>query len=86
MIEQLQTPSQDYVVREKTLEAQTIPTDYLIREKEREALTTLGRTQAWVLEQQGLFPKRRKLYAGGNINVWLMSEISEWIQSRESVQ
>lgn len=85
MIEQEQTPAPNSVVREETPEVQKTQIDYLIREKERKALTTLGRTQAWVLEQQGLFPKRRKLYAGGNVNVWLMSEISEWIQSRESV-
>lgn len=63
----------------------TAPGNRLIREKERKALTTLGRTQAWILEKEGLFPKRRKLYSGGNVNVWLLSEIMDWIQSREAI-
>jgi predicted DNA-binding transcriptional regulator AlpA len=56
----------------------------LIREAERKELTTISRTSAWQLEQKGKFPKRRKLYAGGNINVWLLSEIMDFIHSREA--
>ncbi|CAK4070600.1 helix-turn-helix transcriptional regulator [Vibrio sp. 16] len=57
------------------------PTDRLIREEERRALTSISRSQAWVLEQKGQFPKRRKL---GNRSVaWVLSEIMEWIETRE---
>ncbi len=56
--------------------------DRLIREKERLKLTSISRSQAWVLEQKGLFPKRRKL---GNRSVaWVLSEIVEWIADREN--
>ena len=64
---------------------QTEPHDRLIREKDRKQLTTLSRSQVWLLEQKGQFPKRRKLYDGGNINVWLLSEIMAFIESREVV-
>lgn len=58
--------------------------DRLIREQERLRLTSISRSQAWVLEQKGLFPKRRKL---GNRSVaWVLSEIMAWIESREGVQ
>jgi predicted DNA-binding transcriptional regulator AlpA len=57
--------------------------DRLIREKERQKLTSISRSQAWVLEQKGLFPKRRKL---GNRSVaWILSEVMEWIEARERV-
>ncbi|HCM1204030.1 TPA: AlpA family phage regulatory protein [Vibrio parahaemolyticus] len=60
------------------------PTDRLIREDERRTLTSISRSQAWVLEQKGLFPKRIRL---GNRSVaWRLSEILEWIETREGVQ
>lgn len=60
------------------------PTDRLICEDERRIITSISRSQAWVLEQDGLFPKRIKL---GNRSVaWRLSEILEWIETREGVQ
>ncbi|CAH0543166.1 helix-turn-helix transcriptional regulator [Vibrio marisflavi] len=65
----------------------TIPAhDRLVREKERQLLTSISRSQAWKLEQVGLFPKRRKLSPRGNTVVWLLSELNEWIASREQVK
>lgn len=50
--------------------------DRLVRENERKTITTISRTQAWVLEQQGAFPKRKKL---GTSCAWLLSDLLIWI-------
>ncbi|MFM5091097.1 helix-turn-helix transcriptional regulator [Aeromonas caviae] len=42
--------------------------DRLVRENERKTITTISRTQAWVLEQKGAFPKRKKLGAREGAN------------------
>ena len=43
--------------------------DRLVRENERKTITTISRTQAWVLEQKGAFPKRKKPGArAGRVN------------------
>ncbi|MCR9816222.1 helix-turn-helix transcriptional regulator [Vibrio parahaemolyticus] len=47
----------------------------LCREKERRQITSLSRTQAWVLEREGQFPKRKKI---GRTNVWLLSDLLLW--------
>ncbi|EGQ8608273.1 MULTISPECIES: helix-turn-helix transcriptional regulator [Vibrio] len=60
------------------------PTDRLIREDERRTLTSISRSQAWVLEQKGLFPKRIRL--GSRSVAWRLSEILKWIETREGVQ
>ncbi|RWX53797.1 helix-turn-helix transcriptional regulator [Photobacterium chitinilyticum] len=52
------------------------------REAERKRITTLSRSQAWQLEKQGRFPKRRKI---GNTNVWLLSDLLYWIAQQEEV-
>lgn len=52
-----------------------------VREKERKAITGLSRSQAWRLERDGQFPKRRKL--GKSAVGWLASELSAWVASRE---
>lgn len=59
--------------------------DRIIREPERKFLTGLSRVRVWELEKLGLFPKRRKLAPNGNSVGWLLSEINEWIQSRETI-
>ncbi|UIP27772.1 AlpA family transcriptional regulator [Photobacterium sp. TLY01] len=57
-------------------------TERLCREKERRRITSLSRSQAWVLEQEGKFPTRKKI---GRTNVWLLSELLLWThQLRES--
>lgn len=53
--------------------------DRLVRESERKAITTISRTQAWVLEQKGEFPKRKKL---GASCAWLLSDLLIWIHSK----
>ncbi|EPU6121050.1 transcriptional regulator [Vibrio rotiferianus] len=60
------------------------PTDRLIREDERRILTSISRSQAWVLEQKGLFPKRIRL--GSRSVAWRLSEVLKWIETREGVQ
>jgi predicted DNA-binding transcriptional regulator AlpA len=57
--------------------------DRIVREAERKALTTISRSQAWVQEQKGLFPKRVKL--SQNSVGWRLSDLLEWIESREAV-
>ncbi len=59
------------------------PIDRIVRENERFTLTGISRVRTWELEKLGHFPKRRKLTPNGNSIGWLLSEINEWIQSRE---
>jgi predicted DNA-binding transcriptional regulator AlpA len=61
----------------------TLIPNRIVREAERKRLTTISRTQAWVLEQNGLFPKRVKLST--NSVGWRLSDLLEWIESREAV-
>ncbi|MDE1242546.1 helix-turn-helix transcriptional regulator [Vibrio aestuarianus] len=44
----------------------------------------MSRSQAWVLEQKGLFPKRIRL--GSRSVAWRLSEVLKWIETREGVQ
>ncbi|HDO1328865.1 TPA: AlpA family phage regulatory protein [Aeromonas veronii] len=55
------------------------PQDRLVRENERKSITTVSRTHAWVLEQKGEFPKRKKL---GASCAWLLSDLLVWIHTR----
>ena len=60
--------------------------DRVVREAERKFITGVGRTQAWVLEKEGSFPKRRLLNPNGGTAVcWLFSELIAWCRSREVV-
>lgn len=63
-----------------------IQTDRFIREAERQAITSISRTTAWVLEQKGQFPKRRRISQSSRSVGWLLSELIEWIESRQSVK
>ncbi len=47
----------------------------LCKEKERASITGISRSQAWVLENEGKFPRRKKI---GRTNVWLLSELLLW--------
>ncbi|MBH0018640.1 MULTISPECIES: AlpA family phage regulatory protein [unclassified Pseudoalteromonas] len=60
-------------------------TDRLVREAERVKITSVSRTSAWLLEKKGLFPKRRKLHADSDRVCWLLSELLEFVQSREVI-
>ncbi|MGS0498942.1 helix-turn-helix transcriptional regulator [Pseudoalteromonas mariniglutinosa] len=60
-------------------------TDRLVREAERVKITSVSRTSAWTLEKKGLFPKRRKLHADSDRVCWLLSELLEFVQSREVI-
>ncbi|EJG0658339.1 AlpA family phage regulatory protein [Vibrio parahaemolyticus] len=55
-------------------------TDRLVREEERKFITSISRSQAWKLEQQGLFPKRVQL--GTRSVAWKLSELLEWVDTR----
>lgn len=59
--------------------------DRIVREDERKLITAIGRTTAWALERRGLFPKRRKLYPESPAVGWLLSELNEWVASRQVV-
>lgn len=52
----------------------------MIREAECRQLTGICRTTRYMMEKDGQFPARRKL--GGRAVGWLLSEVSEWQQSR----
>ncbi|MCG6308702.1 AlpA family transcriptional regulator [Vibrio alginolyticus] len=55
-------------------------TDRLVREDERKFITSISRSQAWKLEQRGLFPKRVQL--GTRSVAWRLSELLEWVDTR----
>lgn len=56
----------------------------IIRESERLAITGISRTTCWEMEKKGEFPKRRKLAPNGTSVGWLLSELIEFVQSRET--
>ena len=60
-------------------------TDRIVREAERKSITSISRTTAWSLERRGLFPKRRQLYPQSTSVGWLLSELTEWVASRQTV-
>jgi len=60
-------------------------TDRLVREAERAKITAVSRTSAWALEKKGLFPKRRKLHADSDRVCWLLSELLDFVKSREVI-
>ena len=53
--------------------------DRLIREKERKEITSISRSQAWKLEQENRFPKRKSL--GSSSCAWLLSDLLLWCHS-----
>lgn len=55
-------------------------TDRLIREPECRTLTGLSRTRRYELEQEGRFPRRRKI--SDRASGWLLSEVRAWVESR----
>lgn len=55
--------------------------DRFVREDERAAITGLSRTTWWRMERYGKAPKRRIL--GENAVGWLLSELTDWVQSRK---
>lgn len=60
----------------------TLHENRFLREPEVHQITGLSRTTRWRLEQNGLFPRRRRISA--NAVAWLESELREWIASREA--
>jgi prophage regulatory protein len=63
----------------------TTAPDRIIREAERKTITAISRTTAWSLERKGLFPKRRQLYPQSTSVGWLLSELNEWVASRQAI-
>ena len=59
--------------------------DRIVREAERKTITSISRTTAWSLERKGLFPKRRQLYPQSSSVGWLLSELNEWVTSRQAI-
>lgn len=59
-------------------------TDRLVREHERRAITSISRSHAWILEQKGLFPARRKI--GSRSVCWKLSELLEWCDNQPKVE
>ena len=58
--------------------------DRFVREAERKLITQISRTTAWKWEQQGLFPKRKKLNPSGTMVGWLLSDLQKWIANRSN--
>ena len=59
--------------------------DRIVREAERKTITSISRTTAWSLERKGLFPKRRQLYPESSSVGWLLSELNDWVASRQAI-
>ena len=57
------------------------PPDRFVREPERERITALSRQTWWRMERYGKAPKRRRISANGV--GWLLSELTDWMQSRQ---
>jgi len=54
--------------------------DRFAREQECKKISGLSRTQRWVLEKEGKFPKRIKL--SERAVAWRMSELMNWMEER----
>lgn len=58
------------------LKAYDLTVDRLVREDERKSITSISRSHAWELENEGKFPSRRKL--GTHSCAWLLSDLLLW--------
>lgn len=67
------------------IQNKTVELDRLVKEPERERITSIGRVQAWKLEQIGVHPKRRRISPNGSSVAWLLSELIDFVNSREVV-
>jgi len=56
--------------------------DRCVRERERRAITGVAPVTWWRWERAGLVPRRVRL--GPKAVGWKMSQLQEWLQSRES--
>lgn len=54
--------------------------DRLVREDERKSITSISRSRAWELENQGKFPPRKK--QGSHSCAWLLSDLLIWSHQR----
>ena len=59
------------------------PVDRLCREKERQRITSISRSTAWVMENEGRFPARKAL--GRNSCAWLLSDLLCWVRNPPTV-
>jgi prophage regulatory protein len=55
-----------------------------IRFKELKTLVPLGRTTIWRMEQEGRFPRSRRI--GKSAKAWLETEVLSWMQERAGDQ
>lgn len=60
------------------------PYDRLCREKERQRITSISRSTAWMMENEGRFPARKTL--GRNSCAWLLSDLLCWVRNPPAVQ
>lgn len=56
----------------------------VVRPNQLKDVVGFGRVTAWRLEEQGLFPKRRKITPGGSVG-YLYSEILEYLNNCEQI-
>nr|WP_092520909.1 AlpA family phage regulatory protein [Xenorhabdus japonica] len=60
------------------------PYNRLIREKECQHITSISRTSAWKLENEGRFPARKPL--GRNSCAWSLSDLLHWVHNPPTVE
>lgn len=58
--------------------------DRLVREQERKQITSISRSQAYVLEKEGRFPKRIPI--GRRAVAWCYSELVLWVKQLSEEQ
>lgn len=56
----------------------------VIRPAQLRQVAGISQSTAWRLEQQGQFPRRRRLTPGGSVG-YLYSEVEKWLQERKEI-
>jgi prophage regulatory protein len=56
-----------------------------IRRNQLREIAGISSSTAWRLEQDGNFPKRRRIAGSSNCVGWLYSEIEEWLNNCEQI-
>jgi prophage regulatory protein len=60
-----------------------VTTDRFINKAERKKITGFSDSTSYRMEKKGTFPKRRQI--SPNRVAWLLSEVMDWVKSREVV-
>lgn len=76
-------PTQEQIQKALITTGETLP-DRALRRPEMLRMVGMCSTTQWREEKAGRFPHRRELTPGGTV-IWLLSEVTEWLQSRRVI-